>query len=84
MSVSLAHIIHRASTDAQFLTQLQANPEATMTAYGISLSDEERAALLDVKDLFAQQAMLSARAVNPAEPETSWPSGPSFTHAAIV
>ncbi len=84
MSVLLARIIHRASTDAQFLTQLQANPDATMTACGIILSDEERAALLEVKDLFAHQSTLSAHAVYTANPETSWPAGPSFTPAALV
>lgn len=43
--MSLATIAYRLSSDASFAIQLQQSPEAVLQSAGITLTDEERAAL---------------------------------------
>jgi hypothetical protein len=85
MSASLAHAIHRATIDPRFRTQLQANPQAAMTDYKLTLSEEESVALLAAIHLVAQPQKTSGIPGHPIPSDaSSWPGGPSFTSSALT
>ncbi|HZB96074.1 MAG TPA: Os1348 family NHLP clan protein [Herpetosiphonaceae bacterium] len=84
MSVSLAHVIHRVTTDTQFRTQLMADPQAALKAHKLSLNDEEWAALLEVTGLFTPRSRALAYTGPVVGSTSSWPGGASFTSSALV
>ena len=86
MTDALPQIIYRVATDPNFLAKFQANPEAAAASYGLSLSDEERLALMEVQSLFSRQPVSELSNQQIGEPYLlAWiGSKETFTPAAFA
>lgn len=83
MAASLAHIIHRLTTDAQFHARFQASPVETVGSCGLVLSHQEMKVLVEMLDLVSHVDSRSSDD-NTTDSTSGWIGGASFTHSALT
>ena len=85
MITLLQQLIHRAAVDAQFRVQLQTDPCQAATSLGLTLDEEERSALNEMREQLAGWRFADESGpLDPTPMGPGWTGGPTFTPAALA